>query len=77
MKKKSARGHFWFMVVMEMLKCTCILSITFLHCIVCKIEKGAQGDGCHGNTEMHRPAKFHLNAFHGLQVQVVKRSKYA
>ena len=25
-------------------------------------------DGCHGNTEMHAPAKFHLDAFHGLQV---------
>ena len=21
-------------------------------------------DGCHGNTEMYTPAKFHLNAFH-------------
>ena len=70
------------MVVMEMLKYTCIMSVTFLHCIVCKfekwIEKGAQGnffvDGCHGNTNMHMPAKFHLNAFHGLQVWEVKKS---
>ena len=31
-------------------------------------------DGCHGSTEMHTPAKFHLNAFHGLQVREVKKS---
>ena len=31
-------------------------------------------DGCHGNTEMHMPAKFHLIAFHGSQVREEKKS---
>ena len=37
--EKMLEVIFWFMVVMEMLKCICILSVTFLHCIVCKFEK--------------------------------------
>ena len=61
------------MVVMEMLKCTCILSVIFLHCIVCneevflgkKVPKAIFVHGCHGNG-MH--TKFHLHALHGLQV---------
>ena len=45
------------------------MRVTFLHCIVCKldksIEKGAQGHFSLmvlGNTKMHMLAKFHLNA---------------
>ena len=64
------------MVVMEMLKCICILSVTFLHCIVCNFEKSRSLSwtkvpeaifvhGCHGNG-IH--TKFHFHALHGLQV---------
>ena len=31
-------------------------------------------DGCHGNTKMLMPAKFHFNAFYGLQFWEVKNS---
>ena len=37
--RKSSRDNFLFMVVMEMLKYTCILSFTSMHSIVCKFEK--------------------------------------
>ena len=37
--RKSARGYFLFMVVMETLKYTCVPSFTSMHCMVCKFEK--------------------------------------
>ena len=36
---KSARGNFLSMVIMEMLKHTCVLSFTSMHCTVCKFER--------------------------------------
>ena len=64
------------MVVMEMLKCICILSVTFLHCIVAilrseevflgqKVPEAIFVHGCHGNG-IH--TKFHFHALHGVQV---------
>ena len=37
--RKSARGNSLFMVVMEMVKYTCVPSFTSTHCMVCKFEK--------------------------------------
>ena len=37
--RKSARGNFLFMVVMETVKYTCVSSFTSMHCMVCKFEK--------------------------------------
>ena len=37
--RKSARGNFLFVVVMETVKYTCVPSFTSMHCIVCKFEK--------------------------------------
>ena len=37
--RKSARGNFWFMVVMETVKYICVASFTSMHCMVCKFEK--------------------------------------
>ena len=37
--RKSARGNFLFMVVMQTVKYTCVPSFTSMHCMVCKFEK--------------------------------------
>ena len=64
--EKSAGGNFWFIVVMEMLKCMESSSYRkkclrpFVH-------------GCHGNAETHMFTKFHLHALYGVQVSEVKK----
>ena len=64
--EKNAWGHFWFMVVMEKLKCMESSSYRkkclrpFVH-------------GCHGNAEIHMCTKFHLHALYGVQVWEVKK----
>ena len=37
--RKSVRGNFLFMVVMETVKYTRVSSFTSMHCMVCKFEK--------------------------------------
>ena len=67
------------MVVMEMLKYTCVPSFSSMHCMVCKFEKLRSRykekclrlffvHDCHGNAEIHMRNKFHLHALYGVQV---------
>ena len=67
------------MVIMEMLKYTCVPSFTSMHCMVCKFEKCRSSyrkkclraffvHGRHGNAEIHMRTKFHIHALRGLQV---------
>ena len=37
--RRSAQGKYLFMVVMEMVKYTCVPSFISMHCMVCRFEK--------------------------------------
>ena len=69
---KTAWCNFLSMVIMEMLKYTCVRSFTYMHYMVCKFEKWRSSyrekclraffvDGCHGNNEIHMRTKFHFH----------------
>ena len=74
--RKSARGHFLFMVIMETLKYTCVQSFTSMHAwfaslrsekvVICLRSFFVHGR-C-GNSEIHMHTKFHLHALYSVQV---------
>ena len=76
--QKFLEVFFLLMVVMEMqnlrayqVSPPCIVWFASLkgeEVVVGKSVRGNFFHGCHGNTEIHLYAKFHLYALHGLQV---------